>query len=361
MARRVVINGRFVGRPLTGVERFAEEVLKNVDLMLGERHPLVDGLDLVLAVPKGAEPPAYLRNIRVERVGRLSGHAWEQIDLGLYARRDVVLGLCNFAPLVSHRSIVTVHDAHVWLIPDSFSPTFRAVYQTLLPLLLRRCSAWTTVSRYSDEALQRFKVANRPASAITGNGSQHALRWSADRSKLDAAALPERFVMALGSRTPNKNLALVRDIAPDLALHGIGVVIVGGSNARVFGEDAAAEASSITTLGRVSDDDIAFLMARARACLFPSFYEGFGLPPVEAMAHGCPVVASDRSAIPEVLGDAALICDPTDRAAWIDAVLRLDRDPDLRGEMVRRGHARAAGHRWRDSAEALLKLVHATR
>lgn len=358
--RRVVINGRFTASPMTGVQRYAHEIVGAMDTLREEDHPSTRGLDLVLALPPGGAAPARLRTIPSRRVGRLNGYLWEQVDLARFARRDVVLGLGNFGPLASPRAITTVHDAHVWLMPESFSRGFRLAYRALLPLVIRRSRHWTTVSRYSEGALRGYRVADRAASAITPNGHEHARAWDAARSTLDTSRLPSRFVLALGNRTPNKNLALVHALAPDLARHGIGVVLAGGSNPRVFGADGDAAPTGVVELGRVSDDDIALLMGRALACLFPSFHEAFGLPPVEAMVHGCPVIASDRSALPEVLGEAALLRDPDDRAAWLDAILTVHRDPTLRARLIERGRERAALYSWRRSALALLDLVHAT-
>lgn len=204
--RRIVLNGRFVGQRVTGVQRYAGEIVRALDALVAERHSAAAGMQFVLATPAQASCDLPLTSIPVVRVGRLSGYAWEQIDLPLFAGRDLTLNLCNFAPVVLGRNITCVHDAHVWLAPQNFSVWFRLAYRLLQPLLLRRSVGWVTVSRHSGEQLLSLGVAKRRPDAVTPNGADHAIRWSPARATVDAERLPERFVLALGSRSPNKTL-----------------------------------------------------------------------------------------------------------------------------------------------------------
>lgn len=362
--QRVVINGRFLGRRVTGVERYAIEIVRAIDTLIAEGHPLAVRFRFSLAVPGDAEFDAPLHAIRVERVGlwpprlwTLSSRLWEQLALPYWSGRDPILNFCNTAPVLSPRNVTCLHDANVWLVPRNYSLGFRLLYRLLLPLSVRRSRRWMTVSRFSGEQLHGFGVADRPPEAITPCGADHALRWSSVRSSLDPARLPVRYVLALGSRSLNKNFALAHELAGHLAAKGIRVVTAGGDNSKVFGRPAASRSSEVIALGRVSDDDLALLYERATAFLFPSLYEGFGLPPVEAMQFGCPVVASNTTSMPEVLGDAALLCDPAVIGEWVAAVDRLASDAALRQELIRRGRERAAGLTWRRSALAVLRLL----
>jgi glycosyltransferase involved in cell wall biosynthesis len=230
-------------------------------------------------------------------------------------------------------------------------------YRVLQPLSIRRSRKWVTVSQCSSDELIACGVADRPTDAVTYNGADHASRWSAGRSRLDTSKLPSRYVFALGSKSANKNMPLIYELAERLAPMGIGVVVGGGSNSRIFGDGAGGNSANVTHVGRVSDDDLALLFGNALCFLFPSLHEGFGLPAVEAMYLGCPVVASSAPAMPEVLGDAAVLCSPYDVKAWADAVQRLSLDENWRRTLAARGRARAAGYTWRSSALKLLTLV----
>ncbi|PWB57312.1 MAG: glycosyltransferase family 1 protein [Bradyrhizobiaceae bacterium] len=355
--RRIVINGRFVGRSVTGVERYATEIVRALDLLAAEEHPLAARLRFCLAVPSDAEIEGRLQAISVERVGLLSSRLWEQFELPRWSGGDPIVNLCNTAPVLGSQNITCVHDAHVWLLPGNFSPAFRMLYRVLVPLSLRRSRRWVTVSRFSAEQLARLGIADRMPDAITPNGSDHALRWSPTSSSLDPTRLPERYLLALGSRSLNKNLALVHQLADRLAPEGIHVLIAGGGNRQVFGQAEAAASSRAVELGRVSDDDLALLFEKATGFLFPSLYEGFGLPPLEAMRLGCPVIASNTSAMPEVLGDAAILCSPVAIDEWEAAVHELASNEDRRLDFVRRGRERAVGFTWRASALTVLRLL----
>jgi glycosyltransferase involved in cell wall biosynthesis len=168
---------------------------------------------------------------------------------------------------------------------------------------------------------------------------------------------PERpFVLALGSRAPHKNLRLIMDIAPRLGEDGIDVIVVGGS-AKIYSSDALTGGDNVLFTGRIDDNDLAFLLERALCLLFPSWTEGFGLPIIEAMARGCPVVSSDRASMPEVCGDAALMAAPDDPATWVSHVESLKASRELRGELIAAGRQRVKRFSWRTTAQAYADLL----
>jgi glycosyltransferase involved in cell wall biosynthesis len=172
-------------------------------------------------------------------------------------------------------------------------------------------------------------------------------RRAAADAKLVAAGVRDPFVLYLGNLHPRKNVGRLVDAFIQLsgAVPDARLVIAGGQWWKGGDERArAARASrgSIVFLGRVDDDVRRRLLERATLLAYPSMFEGFGLPPLEAMAAGTPVVSSDATAIPEVCGDAALLVDPTDVDAIADAMGRVLQDEDLRRQLRERGRARAA-------------------
>ncbi len=135
------------------------------------------------------------------------------------------------------------------------------------------------------------------------------------------------------------------------------LVLTGARDQRVHGTATPAQGldpARVRVLGQVSDAALRALYEHAVALAFPSRYEGFGLPPVEAMECGCPVIISDQPALLEVAGDAALVCGPDDIDALSGLIARLFAEPALRADLARRGRARAARYRWRATAEILL-------
>jgi len=358
MTQQIIINGRFLDQPFTGVQRYAREITRTIDQLIDANDPAVSGLRFSIARPKSGNAPSRFRHIKEARFGRLSGHAWEQLELPLHTGSTLLLNLCNLCPVLGRRNLTVVHDANVWLIPDNYSSMFRAVYHILIPLGIRRSRVWITVSQYSADQLLARHLANRPPYAIIGNGSDHMSPTSADSSELRQASLPLPFVFALGSRSRNKNIDLIRSMAPGLKAKGISIVIAGDAKTRVFTEQEAAQAINIIELGRVSDSDLAYLFRTCLCFVFPSFFEGFGIPPLEAMAMGAPVISSNTSSLPEILGDAALYCDPGNLSSWVEAVTQLATDKSLRADLISKGTTQAAKYQWKNPA---LRLVEAAR
>jgi glycosyltransferase involved in cell wall biosynthesis len=356
-ADKLIINGRFLDQATTGVQRYAFGISCAIDQMIGEGHPAVAALRIVIARPSRNGAPFPFRHLTEKRVGRLGGHGWEQVELPFYSKAAPLLNLCNVSPLLGRNNLTVVHDANVWLAPDNYSRAFRAVYHALLPAGIRRSRVWVTVSKYSAGQLLALQVADRPPDAIIGSGSDHILAQDWTRSRFARPEPRKPFVFALGSRSRAKNIDLVRSLAPELGAKGIRIVVAGDVNTRVFGERGECAGDNVVDLGRVSDDDLAYLLCNCLCFLFPSYTEGFGIPPLEAMAMGAPVISSNAASMPEVLGDAALYCRPDQRSAWIATVLRLNDDADLRAELMERGRAQAAKYTWKASALRLLDLA----
>ena len=356
---RVYFNGRFMSRPITGVQRYGWEIIREIDALCTEGHAAVRGLDFEIIRPNGVIPQHHFGTIRETVVGQRTGHLWEQFDLPRYARDGVVVNLCNFAPLFGTRNITCVHDANVYLIPDNFSWRFRMAYRILLPLVIRRSQKWATVSHYSADQLAHFGVSDRAPDAIIWNGCEHILRLNQSDSRFAATELPRPFIFALGSRSRNKNVDLILSLANSLHSHGISIVVAGGANAEIFKTSRAISHHLALELGRIEDQDVAYLYSQALCFVFPSLYEGFGIPAVEAMVCGCPVISSNMSAMPEILGDAALYCSPNDPDAWLTAILKLKSSIDLRSELVSRGRRRAKLYSWRQSALKFIALIRA--
>lgn len=355
MTEAFALNGRFLAQDLTGVQRYARNVVAALDA-----HLAASGRKAVLIAPKGADAIA-LQALDTIHGGRLGGHAWEQLELPrLWPGR--LLNLCNTAPALKRDQVVCIHDANVFTAPESYGRGFRTAYKALQPLLARRSARIATVSHASARQLARHLPLRVADIAVLPNGHEHALAWDAARAELAPALLAARadaerpFVLALGSRARHKNLALLATIAPRLAELGIDVVVAGGGSG-IFAEEQLAHAANLTLLGRVSDDDLACLLERALCLAFPSWTEGFGLPILEAMARGCPVVSSDCASMPEVCGEAALLASPADLSAWVGHIRSLADSGALRRELSERGRERLPLFSWRSTAEGYLELA----
>jgi glycosyltransferase involved in cell wall biosynthesis len=344
------INGRFLAQPLTGVQRYATEVVRGLDEILAERDGSAD-----IFAPRLAKRPSY-KSIRFAVSPFTTGYIWEQAELPLRASRPV-LSLCNVGPLASAEQIICVHDANVFRCPESYSRSFRLFYRAVLPRLARRAARLTTVSNAARREIAHFFALSEKDIAVLSNGHEHVFGWRAERSALrDLVGSFRPFVLMIGSRALHKNNGLVLGLAQALDELKLDVVVVGAKSA-IFVDPGQQKASNVHVLGRVSDDDLACLYRRALCLAFPSLHEGFGLPLVEAMALGCPIVASPIASSLEVCGDSAHFAAGDDAEQWLRGVTDIARSADFRAELSGRGRLRARCFSWRQSAEGYLNLA----
>lgn len=352
------INGRFLTQPMTGVQRYAMNVTRAMSAALaarGERAPL-------LSVPDTEDP--LLAGTPLRTVGPAGGHAWEQLILPR-AWPGPLLNLCNTAPALKADQVVCIHDANVFNAPESYSASFRTFYRTLQPLLARRAARIATVSAFSAGQIANHLSVRASDIVVLPNGHEHVHAWDPRQAvrapaslNRDADGLERPFVLALGSRARHKNLDLLLKLAPALGELGLDLVVAGGQ-ASIYAAEALQRGENVRHLGFVTDHDLAYLMERALCLAFPSLTEGFGLPALEAMARGCPVVSTDRASLPEICGSAALLAPPDRPERWIAQIRALASSPDLRSDLIGRGRAQAALFSWQASAQGYLDLMRA--
>jgi len=346
----VLINGRFMTRVPTGVDRFALELIRALHRrgeLAGARVVVPRGVALHSSTPAG---------LPVHAAGRWQGHVWEQLDLPRLAEREWLVNLCNTGPLLRRRQLVVVHDAAVVANPQNFTPAFRHGYRVMLAALMRRADCVATVSRFSADELTRHFGRRPQGLEVIPEGGEHILNEPADPSVLARLDLRgRRYVLAVGSASPNKNFAAVLKAIDQLADRHVQLVAVGGGDARVFAAEQTQHPRLHRT-GRVSDAQLRALYEGAACFVFPSHYEGFGLPPLEAMCCGCPTIVSQRGALPEVCGDASLYCDPDDPATLALQLQRLLESNRLAHELRAAGFQRARRLTWSAAAQAFSAL-----
>lgn len=354
--RRWSINGDFVTLNPNGVARYAREVTEALDGLLAQGHPLARDLELDVVVPRPVDLGLHVISTRVvaEYDRPRLPQVWVQAQLPRHVPGGL-LSFCNLAPVAVRRQIVCIHDLHTRLMPESYGLGFRMAHRMILPALGRRAAHITTVSQLSREHLAHFGIAPADKITVTYNGADHAARWDASRSAL--ATSGRGYVLCLGREQKYKNLELMVRLAPILDGMGLDLWIAGDAAEQAVARIESPVAQNIRLLGRISDDDFKQALTGAVCFLFPSRIEGFGLPAVEAMASGCPVVASTSPCLPEVCADAALYADPDDLDGWADAVRALLHEPQLRQELVAAGHIRATKYSWRGIAEIYLELM----
>jgi glycosyltransferase involved in cell wall biosynthesis len=351
----VYVNGRFLTQRVTGVQRYAHEVLRALDALLAEEPERAD-FDLELLAPEGSVFPT-LQAIRTRAVGPFTGNLWEQFTLPSIVRGAPLFSFSATGPLCKTAQVVTIHDASIFAVPQAFSWRFRAWYKLLLGVLLRRGVGVVTVSEFSRREIAHHFGCDAARLRVATEGWQHVVRPASDAKLLAAHGLvPHRYVLAVSSPTPNKNFALVVEALKRLEHTKFDVVIAGSADRDVL-RGALPASDRIKYVGYVSDAELRALYEHAGVFVYPSLYEGFGIPVLEAMACGCPVIASTAASLPEVCGDAALYVSPHDGGALAAAIERVMSDEVERQRLVRAGRQRVARFSWVLAAQKNLAFM----
>lgn len=354
---KISINGRFLTRRPTGVDRFAYELLAAIDHLYSQENPAVKELSMKVLLPPDGDPSHTFAHIPLIRVGHYNGQVWEQMDLPQATKGSLLVNLCNTAPIICRKQLTVIHDVATTRVPESYGRLFRIWYGLMIPLIYRWSASVCTVSEFSRADLADL-YGVRDDVFVLSEGTEHIARIKANTKVLDTHGLRQRpYVLAVSSLSPHKNFAAIVRAVELMGDAGFDVVIAGGQNPKVFAKASENLPNFVKYVGYVSDEELKALYENAACFVFPSIYEGYGLPPTEAMACGCPVIASRSASIPEVCGDAVQYFDALEPATLAITLRKVMTDGLLRTEMRARGLKRAATLRWSDGALGLLQEI----
>ncbi|MFM9974875.1 MAG: glycosyltransferase family 4 protein [Beijerinckiaceae bacterium] len=334
----LVINARVTAFATGGQQRVAAEIMLRIP-------------DAVQVMP--AKP-----------LGGIKGHAWEQVVLPFKTGGRLLWSPSATGPLLYRHQVVTVHDTAFFDVPEYFAPSFVRLYQALVPRLAHRVARVVTVSEFS-----RRQIADRTGLVpdridVIYNGVAAEFRpYAPDFINATRAALklPQRYLLVQATADRRKNLARTLDawrmIAGEVS-EDVHLVVAGNlARAHVFGtSDLNLVAPRLHVTGYVADEHMGPLMAGADALVFASLYEGFGLPVIEAMAAGTPVITGNNSALPEVAGDAALLVDAGSTEAIAGAMRSIILERGLAQALAERGLERARRFTWESAAQQYIRL-----
>lgn len=338
----IVINARFLTQPLTGVQRYAIEI----SLRLTKIDPSIR-----FVVPKNIIHHDLAKQLNAEVIGTSTGYFWEQIELPNYLKKigsPLLINFANMAPIFYTNKITSIHDIAFVKFPVGFSWKFKTIYKILIPLVIKTSRRIITISEFSKkEIMDYYKVDSKKIEVIQ-NGIDK--RFVKKDRKLD-----EQYILGVSSLDYRKNFKSLIDAYLKISNPSLKLYIIGEQNSTFQTMDIQNHAN-IHFLGRVSDEELIQYYSDAALFVYPSFYEGFGFPPLEAMACETPVVTSNATSIPEVCDDAAVYCDPNsidDIKSKIELVLS---DEALQKELMVKGLERVRMFSWEKSAEKHMKL-----
>ncbi|MDF2792148.1 MAG: glycosyltransferase [Neobacillus sp.] len=353
---KIYINGRFLTQSVTGVQRYAREVVLQLDRITNQKE--YRNNEIVILTPKNCTQRMNLARIKIKSVGHFNGHLWEQLELPFYSRKGLLVNLCNVAPMFRRNQIVTVHDASVFLPNGNFSYLFKLWYQLIIKLECLLSKNIVTVSKFSRDELIRYVHVKKNKMTVTYEGNEHIKDRDSDDQILEKYVLGKKpYLLAVSSMDPRKNFENVVKAIELLENKNVNFVIAGGTNPHVFKSKNFNFPDNVKYLGYISDEELKALYENAYCFIYPSFYEGFGLPPLEAMTLGCPVIISDRASLPEIFDDAALYCKPEDPIDIKEKIDYLFKHEEVRNELKEKGIEKAAHYSWYNCAEELWAII----
>lgn len=340
---RILIDLRMVRGRLHGIARYALELARRLPTLAPDLD--FHGLTAPEGLPPGLGALTPSIPLHRARAGFLAP-VWEQPALlaDLVELSPDLFHATSFSlpGLWTGKLVATLHDANHLALPENYSPVHTLYYRIIVGPRARRAAALLTVSEFSREELAKYLNLDPYRFQVIAAGVDAGYQPPTPAQARDFRQrhrLPERYLAAVGNTKAHKNLGLLAKIAPRLPVPL--VLLAGKGAAQELGfPDTTVE------LSELPEEEMPLFYGAAHALLLPSRYEGFGLPVLEAMAAGCPVLSSNVSSLPEVTGEAALLLPPESPEAWTEAALRLLRDERLHRELVEKGRERAARYTW---------------
>lgn len=325
----IYINARFLTQNITGVQRFAAEIC----IKLSELRE-----DVVFLSPRDIKQTDIAKKLDVKVIGKHRGQLWEQLDLPKFLLNNgqpLLVNLGNTAPLFYKNKMIALHDISYLRFPETYSWLFRTYYKILIPLLLKTCKVLLTVSEFSKQEIANEYYYPTEKIHVVHNAVSDAFSPGSDGSRT------EKYFLAASSHHYHKNFhGLISAFSALSESLDVYLFVVGDTSSNYNNSHGLRENGNdrIKFMGRISDDELIRLYRNAYCFVFPSFYEGFGIPPLEAQACGCPVIASNAAAIPEVLGDSAIYVDPLNNVALTAAMENIVVNTELRQFLVTAGN-----------------------
>ena len=316
--RKYLIDGRFLASMKTGIDRYAYQIINELD-------KICDGLDISILVPGNAQSLPQYRNIRV--ITEKNERLWTQAVFGGYARLHNMtpVNLCNEVSVIAKKGIVCLHDVcyvetkEYYPGVTEFDSSEIEWFKKLYRRIVKKTGRLITVSEFSKCRIEELLNVPPDKIDVIGNGRQHFNSIKTDRALLDRyEKIKEgQYYFTLTSANKNKNVDWVLEaskVNPD------DIFVIAGKGIDRFVD--FNKYNNVVYTGFASDELAKTLMKYCKAFIFPSYYEGFGIPPLEALSTGCQVIVSDAASLPEIFGSAAYYISPDNPYVNLDELIR---------------------------------------
>lgn len=348
----VYVNGRFLCNKIDGIGRFSLEICKQLKKL---------NLDFRIVIPSWLDYE-NTEGFEIVKYGNLKSHFWEQIDLLRFLKSKkypLLLNLSGLGPLFFRNQIITIHDLSFYENKKWFSKTYTFFYSIATPILANNALKILTVSEFSkSEILKYFNIENEKIDVIYNSVSNNIRRENefAQISLDMESIIHDKYLLSVSSIDPRKNLQRLIDSFLELKLKDYKLVLVGKSSSH-FNINLKADSENIIFTGFVSDSDLFMLYRNCEFFIYPSLYEGFGVPPLEAMANHCAVIVSDIPSLREVCSNAAFYVNPNDNEDIKSGISLLIKDSKYKEELIEKGITRSQFFKWEDSGQKVYNII----
>jgi len=342
------VNARFLTQNITGVQRFAIEISKELKKLYKD--------DIIFVTPKNIIHKNLAKELKVKIIGNKTGHLWEQIDLPRYLNsidNPLLLNLANTAPLFYKNKIVTIHDIAYERFPKNFDWKFKYFYKFLIPNIIKNSKHIITVSEFSKSEIIKFYKVDKNQISVVYNAVNNIF-------KPVNKEYNDKYILAVSSLNYQKNFHSLIKAFNQIEKKDIKLYLVGDINKNFVDikliEDIEQN-KNIVFQGRVSDDELVRLYSNALCFIYPSLYEGFGIPPLEAQSCGTPAIVSNITSLPEVGNESVLYCNPYDIDDMKEKIELLVNDEDLREKLIQIGFENIKRFSWEKSAKKIIEIM----
>jgi glycosyltransferase involved in cell wall biosynthesis len=368
--RAVYFNGKFLSQKITGVQRYALELLLELDQLSGIN--VGDNLNVkyIILAPKDILPhyKKIFTNIEVRITKYNSSVFWEQVLLPIFSKKSLLINLCNTAPIFKINQIATIHDVSPIVYPEAFSFLFSLYYKILFYSYGFLKFKILTVSNFSRSQILKYIPTIKDINiTVIYNGSEHLNLIEANNDVLqDLALIDKQYFLIVGSLNPLKNISkLSKIISKHYSNSDFKFVFVGSSNTKIFTTSNLYNSNNIILAGFIPDAKLKALYLGCCALIFPSLYEGFGIPLIEAVTFNCPIIASDIPSTREICGDLPIYFNPKSEfdicsklSMFMDDKIQSTRIKNLKDSSVFMiKESVISSYNWNASAKLLLSFI----
>ncbi len=343
-----IINGRFLSQKLTGVHRYAYE-------MSCALHKL--GCKFLVIAPQNILKD-YDCPFEVITIGKATSHIWEQIELPIYLhkhyKKELLVNFSGLGCIFHKNNICTIHDISYLENPSWFSKSYYYLYKFSTPIIAKRAIKILTVSEFSkNELINKIGVSSQKIEVIYNAVAERVIHTNKYPKKNK-----ENYILTVSSLDPRKNFQRLIEAFNSLKYDNCKLYIIGKKD-RVFKSQKYEDYNNpnIIFTGYLSDSELATYYNNATAFIYPSLYEGFGIPNLEAMMNNCPVLTSNIPPHVEVCEDAALYFDPYNTKVMAEKISEIINNHELRENMILAGKKRSAKFSWISSAQKLSEVI----